>query len=97
MADGYGKNVLREREKQERTGTTTVYRDKGSRKRGKVESNRVASTDLRETRMHEDAAAIGICCYYKVCKWRRAQNTALEFQHGRGPSSASLLFPTIIN
>lgn len=69
----YGRRLweerLREWESQERTGRTTAYRNK-SRKRGKIESNQGASTDLRETRMHEDAPAVGICFYYKVCKWR---------------------------
>lgn len=61
------KERLQEWESQERTGRTAAYRNK-SRKRSKIESNRGASTDLRGTRIHEDAPAVGICFYYKVCK-----------------------------
>lgn len=76
MADGYGRTAYGNEKTKRRTGRTAAYRDKGGRKRGKVESNRGASTDLRETRMHEDASAVGICFYYKVCKWC-TRNTAI--------------------
>jgi hypothetical protein len=81
MEDGYGRTAYGNEKTKRRTGRTTTYRDKGGRKRGKVESNRGASTDLRETRMHEDVSAVGICFYYKVCKWR-TRNAGVSL---RGP------------
>lgn len=73
MEDGYGKNVYgNEKTKSGPEGQRHIGIKETVNAAHGVESNRVASTDLRETGMHEDAAAIAICFYYKVCKWRIA-------------------------